>query len=115
MKLYHTTSSERADSIKAHGFRDTEGSYGFVREDGSPFYIRGVFLSDAPLGPNDGLLDASQVFVIEIPERMIGPYELIEEGQGKGYREWCVPAEVVNKYFSKRLPLGLYDLMFRLP
>ena len=46
---------------------------------------------------------------------MIEPYELIEEGQGKGYREWCVPAEVVNKYFSKRVPLGLHDLMFRLP
>ena len=77
-----------------------------------PFYIRGLFLSDAPLGPNDGLLDASQVFVIEIPERMIEHYELIEEGQGKGYREWCVPAEVVNKYFSKRVPLGLHDLIY---
>ena len=112
MKLYHTTSSERADNIKAHGFRDTEGSYGFLREDWSPFYIRGVFLSDTPLGPNDGLVsDASLVFVIEIPEKVIEPYELIEEGQGKGYREWCVPAEVVNKYFDQRVPFGLYDLM----
>lgn len=112
MKLYHTTSPEQADTIKIHGFRDTEGSYGFMREDRSPFYIRGVFLSDAPLGPNDGLAsESSRVFIIEIPEQVIGPYELIEEGQGKGYREWCVPAEVVNKYFDKRVPFGLYDLI----
>lgn len=101
MKLYHTTSSERADTIKANGFRD-----------GSPFYIRGVFLSDSPLGPNDGLaFDASHVFVIEVPEQVIEPYELVEEGQGKGYREWCVPAEFVNKYLGKREPFRLHDLM----
>ena len=33
---------------------------------------------------------------IDIPESVIADYEIIE--QSKGYREWCIPAEIVNRY-----------------
>ncbi len=111
MKLYHTTTPGRAESIKSKGFRDAEGTYGLMSEDGTPFCIRGVFLSDTVLGCNDGLPpNASEVFVIEIPDDVIKPYEIVEEG--KGYREWCIPARVVNKYFSRRESLKLDSLLW---
>ena len=111
MKLYHTTTLERAGIIKSGGFRDAEGSYGLMYEDRTPYYIRGVFFSDTPLDCNDGLpSDVSEVFVLEIPDDVIEPYELIEEG--KGYREWCIPARLVNKYFTKRETLKLDSLLW---
>ena len=111
MKLYHTTTVKRAEIIKSKGFHDAEGSYGLAYEDGTPFYIRGVFFSDFPLGPGDGLpTNASEVFVIDIPEDMIESYEIIEEG--KGYREWCIPASVANKYFTERESIALDSLLW---
>lgn len=111
MKLYHTTTVEQAEIIKSKGFRDAEGSYGLAYDDGTPFHIRGVFFSDFPLGPGDGLFtNASEVFVIEIPEDMIKGYEIIEES--KGYREWCIPAAVANKYFTKRESVPLDSLLW---
>ena len=113
MKLYHTTTLEGAEIIKRQGFRDNRGSYGLSYENGTPFYISGVFFSDRPLDCNDGLSqDVSQVFVIEIPCDVIDPYELVEEG--KGYREWCIPTVVVNKYFTEREPLNLKSLLWGL-
>ncbi len=106
MQLYHTTTLERAGIIKSGGFRDAEGSYGLMCDSQTPYYIRGVFFSDSPLECSDGLLvDVSEVFVLEIPNDEIEPYELIEEG--KGYREWCIPARLVNRYFTKRESLKL--------
>lgn len=106
MQLYHTTTLERAGIIKSGGFRDAEGSYGLMCDSQTPYYIRGVFFSDSPLESSDGLPeDVSEVFVLEIPDDEIEPYELIEEG--KGYREWCIPARLVNRYFTKRESLKL--------
>ena len=97
MKLYHTTIPERAKTIRSEGFCDTRDNYGLMHKDGAPFHICGVFFSDKPLGCENGLLPgASHVFVIEIPDEIIEPYEIIEEG--KGYREWCIPARVANEY-----------------
>jgi len=113
MKLYHTTTPERAATIKSKGFLDAEGSYGLMFGDGTPFHIRGVFFSDTPLRCNDGLPpDASEVFVIEIPKYLIELYELVEEG--KGYREWCIPARLVNRYFAEREPVKLDSLLWGL-
>jgi len=110
MKLYHTTTPAWAESIKSKGFRNAEGSYGLMHEDGTPFHIRGVFFSNTPLGCQNGLLpDASEVFVIDIPEELITDYELIEEG--KGHREWYIPAKVANKYFVCREPVKLDTLL----
>ena len=113
MKLYHTTTTERANIIESQGFRDAEGSYGLMYEDSTPFHICGVFFSDTPLECNDGLpSDVSEVFVIEIPDDVLESYELVEEG--KGYREWCIPVKVVNKYFTKRKRLKLNSLLWGL-
>jgi hypothetical protein len=97
MKIYHTTTRDRADAILRHGFRDATGSYGFANRDGSPFTLTGVFFSDVPVGVNEGAkgdpLLGDPVLVVEIPESEIAPY-----GWEDAIREWCIPAEVVNRY-----------------
>ena len=36
---------------------------------------------------------------LEIPEEIVAPFEWIEED--KGYREFLVPAEIVNRYLLR--------------
>jgi hypothetical protein len=103
MILYHVTTSDRARTILQHGFRDGTGPYGL-----EGIELRGVFLSDRPLDSNAGLpLDADTVIVVTIDcdEGAIADFELIEEG--KEYREWCVPREVLRgrKIKLKTVPL----------
>jgi len=53
-----------------------------------------VWFSDRPLDANDGAR-GDGLLVVDIPEEVIVDYEWVEEG--KGYREWLIPAEVVNR------------------
>ena len=89
MILYHVTSRENAAAIKRDGFRNTDSGYISERE------YRGVWLTDRPRQ------DASRdtVIAIEIPlsEAELDQYKWKEEG--KGHREWLVPAAVINKYW----------------
>ena len=55
----------------------------------------GVWLSDVPLDPSEGA-DGDDVLVVEMPENVVEEYEWVEEG--KTYREFLIPAEVVNGY-----------------
>jgi hypothetical protein len=84
--LFHRTSADNAVSIRKDGFRDGEAQYLTDR----PF--AGVWFTDDPETiPNDGrgvLLSA------ELEESAIAEYEWTEEG--KPYREWLIPAAVVN-------------------
>ena len=63
--------------------------------------LRGVFLSDRPLGSQEGAgpLSDSEATVLAVefgvPLRELADYELIEEG--KPYREWCIPAHVIRR------------------
>jgi hypothetical protein len=88
MIFYHKTNV--ADAILRYGFRDAErsnGSEGFV--------LRGVFISDVPFASLEGE-NGSQVLKITLPgECDLSDYELIVE-EGKSYREWCVPSELLN-------------------
>jgi hypothetical protein len=106
VKLYHATSA--AQAILADGFRDWSGSYGLADAvEGTALILTGVFISDRPLSANDGApvnwgdAPGDGVFEVTIPDDVdFAEYELIEEG--KGYREWCVPAELLNR-FPRRL------------
>jgi hypothetical protein len=94
MNYYHRTNA--AEAIIRDGFRDAEGSYMHVG-----ITLRGVWISDVPLDGNEGA-KGDQLFEIKFsPDFDISEYELIEEE--KPYREWCVPAEVVNRNGSVRL------------
>jgi hypothetical protein len=87
MRLYHATTPENAAAILIYGFKNGEDfSMG----------IKGVFLSSYPFNVNDGAERFRTVLNVKIPVNLIADYEVIEDG--KPYREWCVPAEIVNRY-----------------
>jgi len=95
MKLYHRTYF--AEAILKEGFKDRTGYYMTNR----PW--TGVWFSDHVLDPNEGA-DGDRVLMLEIPEHVIDYYEWIEEDlktgerTNWGYREWLIPAELVNSY-----------------
>ena len=87
MICYHTT--DAADQILHDGFRDATGSYMLAN-----FELTGVFLGDSPMDINEGA-KGDQVLQVEFPDDVdLGDFELIEEY--KPYREWCVPAALIN-------------------
>ncbi len=89
MRVFHVTDAAAALAILAEGFRDGTGS--FMLED---FELCGVWVSADPLTANEGAW-GDTVLEIEIVESDIAEFEVIEEG--KPYREWCVPAAVLNR------------------
>lgn len=91
MRLYHRTSNESAIAVMRAGFRDGSASYGVV----SGAQFRGVWLSNVPLDENEGAR-GDTLLALELPLRLIRDYEWIEEG--KPYREFLVPAALVNEH-----------------
>jgi len=87
--LYHVTTEEAARSILRDGFTDGRGTYMTTREH------TGVWLSDRPLDINEGAY-GDAILEVEIPPEAVLDYEWVEEG--KPYREFLVPARVVNAY-----------------
>jgi hypothetical protein len=61
----------------------------------TPNTYRGVWLADAPLCENEGA-GGDTVLAVEIPEDVLTEWEWVEEG--KPYREFLVPASVLNEY-----------------
>jgi hypothetical protein len=94
VRLYHTTTTAAAAEILAGGFRDGEGTYGFRR------LLRGVWLADSPVDGNEGApgwpSEGDPVLAVDIPEELLGDLEVVEDG--KGYREWLVPADLANQH-----------------
>lgn len=87
MICYHTT--DAAEEIIANGFRDASGSYLGAK-------LTGVFLANNPVDTNEGA-KGDQVLQVKFSNDIdVEAYELVEEG--KTYREWCVPAELVNDH-----------------
>jgi hypothetical protein len=87
VNVWHRTSA--AKTILAEGFRDAEGYY-LTRS-----LHRGVWVSDVPLDINDGAA-GDTLLSLDVPEHELDECEWIEEG--KPYREFLVPADVLNRY-----------------
>jgi hypothetical protein len=87
MRLYHCTDPETIAVIIREGFRDGEGHY-LTRNT-----YRGVWLSDTPDPMGAGF---EQGLTLDIPETVVARWEWVEEG--KGYREFLIPATLVNSY-----------------
>jgi hypothetical protein len=89
MRLYHRTSAANAAQILRDGFRDSVGYY--LTDDQK---LVGVCLSDRPLDSNEGAW-GDTLLRVELPDQVdIAEYECVEDG--KPYREWLVPAELIN-------------------
>jgi hypothetical protein len=89
MTLYHRTTTKVAEAILGKGFRDGRGNY--LTES----TYSGVWLSLVPLDANEGA--CGEVFfelVTDMTEPELAEFEWIEEG--KPYREFLVPAKIVN-------------------
>jgi hypothetical protein len=91
---YHTTPA--AEEILSGGFRDATGSYGFVGIE-----VTGVWLGDRPMDINEGA-KGDQVLRVEFGDDVdLDDFEVIEDL--KPYREWCIPAEVINTHATVTL------------
>jgi hypothetical protein len=88
MILYHRTHAPVAKRILSDGFRDGSGTY-MTSEEHS-----GVWLSNVPLDENEGA-SGDTLLQVELLEQTIADYEWIEDG--KPYREWLVPARLLNE------------------
>jgi hypothetical protein len=85
--FYHRTPS--ASQILKTGFKDSSGSYGI-----GGVTLEGVFISDIPLDINEGA-KGDDLLRVTVPEHIdLREYELMQPRSP--YREWCVPAEVLN-------------------
>ena len=87
MRCFHRT--PYPESILENGFRDGEGTYmtGIMH--------KGVWIADRPLDFGQGA-KGQWLFRIDIPSAVLEPYEWIEDG--KPYREFLLPADIVNSY-----------------
>jgi hypothetical protein len=89
VRLYHTT--DAAESILKAGFRDTEGAYLLWETT-----LCGVFLANVPVDVNEGA-KGDQLLTVDIPDSIdLSTFEIVEDG--KPYREWCVPASILDEH-----------------
>jgi hypothetical protein len=84
--VYHQTDS--GEAIRQQGFQDGVGNY--LTEN----IYSGVWVSDRPLDAEGAV--GRDLLVVEVPDSELEPFEWLEEG--KGYREFLVPADVLNRY-----------------
>ncbi len=98
IRLFHATSGEAATQIGRDGFEDRTGYYL------TDTTWTGVWVSDVPLDENDFDIKPSPTdayFAIDADEARIAEFEWIEEG--KTYREWLIPAVLLNTFPRTRL------------
>jgi hypothetical protein len=93
-RLYHRTAA--GSEIVRAGFRDSAGSYGLAT-----MTLCGVFVSDVPLDENEGACGPDLLEVQLPPDVDLRDYEIVEAL--KPYREWCVPAALLNEQATLRL------------
>jgi hypothetical protein len=104
-EVYHITNAEAGELILAKGFRDSTGTYM------TPNEHTGVWVSDRPCfltGPYD--VDSAACIELTIEDSLIAFYEWRQDWLR--YREWLVPAELLNTRASMRkLPVDeAYEL-----
>lgn len=81
--FFHGTSPEAAAVILTTGFRDADRGE-----------LRGVWISDKPVGEHGGETFLEIALVPGLAIRRLRDYECTLNGST--YREWCVPAEQLN-------------------
>jgi hypothetical protein len=87
--LFHKTTSQAAKGILQDGFRDGRTPYMADRE------FSGIWLSDRPLNANDGVWGNTLLEVlVDLTADALVEWEWVEEG--KPYREWLIPAALLN-------------------
>ena len=100
MRLYHGTKLDNAEQVARRGFQDVTSNFGlYSASSGEPVNTTGVFFSDLVLDENEGICSEAY-FVLDVPNEHLASYEWMEEG--KGYREWCIPATLANSFFADR-------------
>ncbi len=94
--LYHTTTADAANAIVANGFKDGTGTYLTDHE------FTGVWLSDRPLGFNEGT-QGDTILAVDFDGDLseLQDYEWVEER--KLYRAWLVMAAFLNERCTVRL------------
>ena len=92
MKLYHPTKHWAA--ILRDGFGERSGTY-LTESDNS-----GVWLFDQPFEQRPGDDDPDVILELEIPEAVVAPFEW---HVGLPYREFLMPAALVNLYGTPRV------------
>jgi len=100
VKLYLSTTEAQAHRILNEGFRTLHNVSGF----------EGVLLADQPLDENSGRL-GDEHLVVDIADAVVDEYEIVADEpmpngsrhSGLGYREWIVPAPVLNEHGQVRL------------
>ena len=92
MIFYHRTAF--AAAILKRGFRNRSGYYLTSKR------WRGVWLSDGPLDANEGS-KGDDVLWVAIPIDQVRQDQWVEDG--KPYREFLVPASLVNRHGPPRL------------
>ena len=94
LTVFHRTTKDAAAKILQGGFRDITSRYLTDRE------WSGVWVSDRPLDNSEGA-SGEALLQIDIAEDLLTAFEWVEEG--KPFREWLVPAAVLNDAGTVRL------------
>jgi hypothetical protein len=90
--LYHAVRDQAtAETIFAQGFRDARGY------DSADRWWRGVWLFDLPLlDTGRGRVGAALLIRVDVPQGIADAYESVQ--QHAIYREWLIPADILNQY-----------------
>jgi hypothetical protein len=89
LTLYHVTGKDAALAITQTGFRDGTVFFGGMS-------LTGIWVSSFPLSEMEGTKgDTVLKIALALPEAEIAYFEVVEEG--KPYREWCIPARILNE------------------
>ena len=97
MLFYHATSAASADALLKEGFKNNQ-----IANAVADIIPEGVYFSDYPLNTNSDT-KGNTTLIIEMPEGEITEnYEIVCENWS-AYREFVIPADVVNSYGLPRL------------
>ena len=95
MICYHTT--DKPDEILSDGF---SGGIEDVLIGG--ILLTGVRVADTPLDGNEGAR-GHEVLCVEFPDEVdLDSFEIKEEGGDVGYREWYIPAGLIDTHARVR-------------
>lgn len=93
LTLYHRTTDDAAAEILARGFRDRP----------HPDGVSGVWVSSHPVDRCDGPKGAHLLAIDtdRTPEDLV---EYDRTDDGRGFAEWCIPAQVLNGFPRRSVP-----------